>query len=377
MKARVLDCRLELAARNAAEQAADVLRRGGLVVFPTETVYGLAGYVGSEAGLERLRKVKQRPAGKPFSVHLPSPDDVARYVDLDSNKTLGRLVRRTMPGPVTLVVEVQADVIKAKLNGLRLPPDAADRLYSEGTIGLRCPDHDVAAMFLDAVGGPVVASSANTAGQPPPTDARQALEALGDTVDLVLDAGPTRYARASTVITVRGGRVELQRDGVMDVRYLKKVMKGLILFVCSGNTCRSPMAEAIARHELSLLPGEPDIEAASAGTSAAQGFAMTFEAEEALKSLEVPVGPHASRPLTQALVRQAEVIYCMTEEHRIGISRIAPGFFDKVRLLDPEGKGVEDPIGAGVAEYVECANRLRELVRGRLQELGYSRAETL
>lgn len=375
MKVRVLDCRDELAARPALREAARVLRDGGLVVFPTETVYGLAAFVGSERGLERLRQVKQRPADKPFSVHIPSPEDVHRYVDVQAHKTLERLVRRTMPGPVTLVVEVSHAMMEEKLRDLGLSLQQAERLYFERTIGLRCPDHAIGAAFLRQVEGPVVASSANPAGLPPPTDAPQAIEALGDRVDLVLDAGPTRYARASTVITVRGREIELQRDGVVDTRYLRKLMKGLILFVCSGNTCRSPMAEAIARHELSLLPGEVDMDVASAGTGAATGNPMTWEAEEALSGLEVPAGAHASQPLTPALVRQAEAIFCMTENHKAAISRIAPGFSAKVQLLDPEGQDIEDPIGAGLEEYVKCAERLRELVRGRLAELGYSRVE--
>jgi protein-tyrosine-phosphatase len=138
----------------------------------------------------------------------------------------------------------------------------------------------------------------------------------------------------------------------------------LILFVCSGNTCRSPMAEAIAKAER-LRP----FRALSAGTSAEAGAPMTSEAHEALARLTIKASTHASRVLTPALIEQADVIYCMTGKHRDAVLGQAPDAVSKTFTLDPAGD-IDDPIGKPLETYVECARAIQVHVRARFQELG-------
>jgi protein-tyrosine-phosphatase len=149
----------------------------------------------------------------------------------------------------------------------------------------------------------------------------------------------------------------------------------LFLFVCSGNTCRSPMAAAIANEEIAArlrVPSEAlqtvNVRALSAGVSARVGEPLTAEAQEALASLNVTAAPHAARNLTPELAQQAEMIFCMTTAVRDAVIQMLPAVANKTHCLDAVSD-IPDPIGKGMDAYLNCARRIHDLVRLRFDEL--------
>jgi protein-tyrosine-phosphatase len=150
----------------------------------------------------------------------------------------------------------------------------------------------------------------------------------------------------------------------------------IILFVCSGNTCRSPMAAAIGNAEIARrlqIPaaavGEAPVQALSAGVSAREGAPMTIEAKQALRAIGIPANGHRASNLTAEMAQQVEKIFCMTQAHRNAVIEIAPAAAGKTLCLDPDGD-VEDPMGSKLGNYVNCARRIHGLVRLRFDEMG-------
>lgn len=159
--------------RRLINKAAQIIRDGGLVGFPTETVYGIAADPVNKKAVSRLNKIKKRPKGKPYTIHIAYKKDVYRYVNSIS-PFAKKLIKQYWPGPLTLLLK-----------------DKRGR-----KIGFRMPDNPIALALIRAVGRPIIAPSANISGQPSPVQAEDVCKGL----DLVLNGGPTKYRKDSTIL---------------------------------------------------------------------------------------------------------------------------------------------------------------------------------
>lgn len=352
-------------------QAATALRDGALVLLPTETVYGIAAAATNASAMRRLREIKDRTDRQPFTVHLAQRKDAAQYVDHDC-PLARRLARKTWPGPLTIVCRVKnpQNAPIAATVGQHL-----DEIYHDARVGLRCPDHPAAQRVLAEAGTPVVATSANLKGGRPPTDFDSAFDAVGDRVDFAIDAGHTRVQSASTIVEIDGGHWRIVRAGVLDERTLSRLATSEILMVCTGNSCRSPLAEYLLRRELARQFGwsEQELAAAgyrvsSAGTAAIRGGPISAGSLDELRKRGIDASAHATQPVTMALIRRCSRIYAMSVDHRNRLIELAPALADRIALLDPSGS-IADPIGGGPAEYAACAAQIEKAVRIRAKEL--------
>ena len=352
----------------AARQGAEALRAGKLVAFATETVYGLGALASHPEAMRRLREVKSRPKS-PFSVHVSSAQDVARYVQTPPSAAR-RLIAKGWPGPVTVLLATGGYLADARLQTAGLH----DSLSHNGVIGLRCPDEPTALAMLAAAGGPIVAPSANQAGQASPRTAGQVLDALDGRLDLLIDSGPTKLGRDSTIVRFDDDGWKVLRRGPYDRRALRRMMGRRLLFVCTGNTCRSPMAAGLARRILAEREGcrpsdlrKRGLEIGSAGVFAMDGARATPEAIRSARKLGAEISRHRSTKLTPELINATDVVFCMTEVHAGMVRRIAPSAAEKVRKLLDEGD-VSDPMGGGQDVYDGTARRMEEALKSRLEE---------
>lgn len=197
-RVRILKINPDEPEKEAIDIASQVLREGGLVAFPTETVYGLGANLLNKKAIERLYKIKNRPEEKPLTVHI-SNIDILKKMTADIPLIAGKLIDKFWPGPLTIILNSK----------------------DNKKIGFRMPSNKIALSLIEASGVPVVAPSANVSGHKAPQDIREVLEDLNDNIDMIIDGGRTELGVESTVVDTTVFPYKVLREGAITKAHLK------------------------------------------------------------------------------------------------------------------------------------------------------------
>ena len=221
-----------VAQENDLSRAAAILRSGGLVVFPTETVYGLGGDATRDEAAKKIYAAKGRPSDNPLIIHIATPADAEEYAV--TNELYYRLAKAFMPGPLTIILPRKNTIPKSTTGGL-------------DSVAVRCPSHPVAHKLIELCGFPIAAPSANLSGKPSPTSAAHVAQDMDGRVDMILDGGESEIGLESTIVKIDGDELIMLRPGGITFDALS--------LVCEKVTIADAVLHQLAENERPLSPG--------------------------------------------------------------------------------------------------------------------------
>lgn len=195
--------------KSSLKESVEVLNRGGVVVYPTETVYGLGVDATNKKAVEKILEIKERDEGKPVSIAVASVDEAKKYCEW--NEVAERLAERFLPGPLTIILKRKNSLVK--------------ELNLDDKVRIRIPEHPFVLKLLKEFSKPITATSANLSGGDNPTNVRIVVEQIGDKVDLVLDGGECKQKMPSTVIDLTEG-LKIYRVGVISEKEIRNALRG-------------------------------------------------------------------------------------------------------------------------------------------------------
>jgi len=352
--------------RDIVHRTVQALVEGHVVALPTETCYVLAADALNERAVAKLVNTVGSTTHPPI-LSLRSLDAAGDYF-CSTSPLAERLSRRCWPGPLTLVVPCQDEKSATR----QLPLSVQQQITAaDHCVGFRVINHRVFSHLHRYLAAPLVLAEPSGGVQGPPISLGQIDDAIVGKIPLLLDDGPTRYGVGSTIVRVMGNRWKLLREGAIEQAAMNQLIKPVIALVCTGNTCRSPMAETLMRELLRRKFGcEDAVRVLSAGVAAAHGSGATAQAIEVMGRQGLDLTGHCSRPFDESVVQVADLVLTMTRGHRDAILAAYPDLHDRVFTLRRDGGDISDPVGMPVEVYEACAAQIESELTQWIETLG-------
>jgi L-threonylcarbamoyladenylate synthase len=356
--------------RDIVHRTVACLAQGGIVGLATETDYALAASALNPQAIARLRALQGPGENSPLTLLVKGPVEITDWVP--NLSALGaKLARRVWPGPVTLQFPSSA------MGGLTacLPASVRSLIIPDGTVALWSPAHPFLREVLRLLPAPLALGKGKAWGQreAKTIEVFDGLEGLA----MIVDEGPATVQGLATSVRVDGDRWSVVQPGVVDTATIARMAGTILVFVCTGNTCRSPMAEALCKMLLAQRLGcapdrleERGYVVVSAGIATSNGLPPAAYAVDVVRARGASLQKHQSRQLTLEMVRQADYLIAMTNDHLDSLLDQVPECAPRARLLHPHGADIADPVGSDRETYQRTARAIEDYLGHLLDDLG-------
>jgi len=334
--------------KNIIKKSAEVIKSGGIIVYPTDTLYGLGVDITNKHAMDRLYYLKGRNASKPVSIMVNNLEQLEQLVG-KLYKIEYNAAKLFFPGKITLIISAKDKLSIPRMSHLK-------------KLGFRIPQSIITNMLIEYAGTPISTTSVNISSKENVKNVEDVLAIFGDKIDLILDSGQVQSTKGSSVLDLTTEPPTLLRKGEIARSEIVQKLgydistnycnKYLITFICSGNICRSPMGEGLLRKMILKSKYKNIVDIKSAGTLNIPHAPAHMHALKVSEDNKIDINAHISRHVQAKIVRESNLIIAMALDHYGYLIRKYPAFKNKIILLKQWKKArvltnpsISDPIG--------------------------------
>jgi L-threonylcarbamoyladenylate synthase len=346
----------------AINRAVKTLRSGGIIIYPTDTLYGFGVIINNKKAIKKLYDLKKRDKKRPFSILINNIRQAEQICGgLTSREE--EFFKILLPGKITVLIKAKRKLKIAGFENLE-------------KVGFRIPESNLCQLLVEKTGSPISSSSVNISHEPNIDDTSEIAEKFAKDVDLFLDSGPVFSLKGSSVVDLTTSPPILVREGdvlreeiekKLNIRISSSVKRNFIItFVCSGNICRSPMAEGILKKLFEKSKFIRQVKINSAGTL---NLMPTRASEEAIKisqNYKVDISKHLSKPVDRLILDEANLIICMAAYHYNILLKNHPEYAAKTYMLKSMNRE-EDLIDPSIADPIGMSEEFYEQIYGEIE----------